>query len=430
MAAEQAQDRAAYAEADGLIGAGLRLLDKLPEGEERLRAELALREIESAVAFILYGGAGPKRERAIIRCCEIAERLGEESRLLRGLVNFSSLHWLRGEYALGLEVAVLCLGLRDLAPDPGWLADIYWQVAVLSESCGKLLETVALYESAAEAARDAARLKRPLSPTWGILQTIMTADHFCSALQLLGRSDQARKTAEEAFSRARTSQHIFTLCHTLVQAGLWLSLLRLEYTKMRAYAEEVIVLAEQNGFAEWLGLGEFFRGCALMNLGDVEEGVTVMERGLGLQKRVGTVWPLLVAQLAWGYARTGRRDQALKTLERVLTETDRLGALSEKPEMLRIKGEILLIGDHPAQVEAERCLRDAIEIARGQEAKWWELRATTSLAQVLSKQGRRDEARTMLADIYNWFTEGFDTADLKEAKALLEEPTDSRGATR
>ncbi len=421
LAARQALDRAAYAEADGLIDAALHRLEKLPEGEERLRAELTLREIESVVAFVLYGAAGPKRERAIIGCCEIAERLGEQSRLLRGLVNLSSLHWVRGEYVLGIEVALRCLGLRDLAPDPGWLADIYWQAAVLSEGSGKLLGAVALYESAGEAARDAARLKRPLSPTWGILHTIMTANNFCSALQLLGRSDQARKVAEEAFSKARTSQHLFTLSHTLVQAGLWLSLLRLEYTKILAYAQEVVVLAEQNGFAEWPGHGELFRGVALVNLGDVEEGVAAMERGLELLKSVGTVWPLLGAQLAWGYARSGRTDQALKTLEQVLAEADRLGAFNEKAEMLRINGEILLMGDHPVQVEAEICLRHSIEIAREQEAKWWELRSTVSLARLLSRTGRREEARGKLAEIYNWFTEGFDTADLKEAKMLIDE---------
>jgi predicted ATPase len=88
---------------------------------------------------------------------------------------------------------------------------------------------------------------------------------------------------------------------------------------------------------------------------------------------------------------------------------------------LRLKGEILLICDKPNVAKAEQCFRAALDVARTQEAKWWELRATMSLARLLATQGRRDEARTMLADIYGWFTEGFDTADLKDAKSLLDE---------
>jgi predicted ATPase len=91
------------------------------------------------------------------------------------------------------------------------------------------------------------------------------------------------------------------------------------------------------------------------------------------------------------------------------------------PEMLRLKAELLLLGGTGATAEAAECFRDAIELARRQSAKSWELRTTTSLARLLAKQGNRDEARTMLAEIYNWFTEGFDTADLKDAKALLDE---------
>ena len=97
------------------------------------------------------------------------------------------------------------------------------------------------------------------------------------------------------------------------------------------------------------------------------------------------------------------------------------GERVEEAETLRMKGEILLLRNLSATTEAEQCLRNALEVARAQEAKWWELRTSMSLARLLASQGRRDEACTMLADIYNWFTEGFDTADLKEAKALLHE---------
>jgi predicted ATPase len=108
-------------------------------------------------------------------------------------------------------------------------------------------------------------------------------------------------------------------------------------------------------------------------------------------------------------------------LEKALEHVDRSGEFDGQAEMLRLKGEILLMGGKPGVQGAEQCFRAALEVARTQAARWWELRATTSLARLLASQGRRDEARPMLADIYNWFTEGFDTHDLKDAKALLDE---------
>jgi adenylate cyclase len=423
LATVQAVDRAAYTVASKLVEAALRLLAELPEDEELRRAELALRGIESVVAFVLHGAPSPERERAIIRFCDIAEGLGEQAQLLRGMVSLCSLHWVRGEAALGLEVAKRCLKLRDLAPDPGLLADVYWMAAVLSENCGRLREAVAHYESAVEAACDAARAKLPLSPTWGILHTIMSASESCATLQLLGRVDQAAKTADEALSRARSSQHVFTLCHTLTIAGLWLSSVRHEPEKMSAYGEEVIALSEENGFLEWPSYGAFHRGWALAELGELEKGVTAMEKGVEGFKRQGGIprLPFHLALLAHGYALLGEADRALTMLEQILTDAEQSGAALDKAEILRISGEVLLMGGEATEDEAERRFRAAIEVARTQEAKWWELRATASLARLLAKQGNRDEARTMLADIYNWFTEGFDTRDLKQAKTLLDE---------
>ena len=421
LAAEQARDRAAYTEADRLVDAGLRLLDKLPEGEGRLRAELALRDIESVLAFVLRGGSSTKRERAIRRFCEIAENLGEQAQLLRGLVRLSSLLWVQGEATSGLEVAKRCLDLRKLAMNPELLADIYFMAAALSESCGKLREAVAYYESAAQAAREAARMKRPLSPTWGLLQTIMIATQSCTTLQLLGRVDQAAKTADEALRRARSSQHLFQLSQALLIAGIWPCFAKREPEKIPVYADEVQTLADEMGFAEWRST--FHRGWALAELGDLEKGVAAMEMGVeGFKQRGGI--PRLPIHLAWlanGYARLGQTDRALSMLEQILADAQRSGSVIDKAEILRIKGATFLMCDRPAEDEAESCFRTAIEFARRQEARWWELRATVSLARLLRDTNRRDEARAMLADIYNWFTEGFDTADLKEAKTLLDE---------
>jgi tetratricopeptide (TPR) repeat protein len=322
---------------------------------------------------------------------------------------------------LGLEVAKRCLDLRELARDPELLTDIYLMAAASSEFCGKLREAVVHYESATEAAREAARMKRPLSPIWGLLHTSVVAGQSCMTLLLLGRVDQAAKAAEEALSRARSSQHLLTLSQVLLVAGIWPCFARRETEKVLAYADEVQALADEFGFAEQRST--FHRGWALAELGDLEKGVAGMEMGVEGYKQRGGI-PRLPIHLAWlakGYAGLGQTNRALSMLDQILADAERSGSVVDEAEILRIKGDAILMRDPSATAEAENCFRKAIEIARGQSAKWWELRAITSLARLLAKQGKRDEARPMLAEIYGWFTEGFDTADLKDAKALLDE---------
>ena len=127
------------------------------------------------------------------------------------------------------------------------------------------------------------------------------------------------------------------------------------------------------------------------------------------------------ARLIEAYARVGRADQTLAMIDEALAGFETSGARLSEAELYRLKGEATMMHEPSATAEAEACFRKAIEVAKAQSAKWWELRATTSLARLLAKEGKREEARLMLAEIYNWFTEGFDTADLKDAKALLDE---------
>ena len=148
-----------------------------------------------------------------------------------------------------------------------------------------------------------------------------------------------------------------------------------------------------------------------------------MEAGIAGFQRLGGVsrQQHLIALRAEAIARIGRVDEALTILNETLAHIGRSGDKAEHAEMLRLKGEVLLMGDRSATPEAEKCFREALEVALAQEAKWWELRTTVSLARLLHESNRRDEARTMLAQIYGWFTEGFELRDLKEAKALLDE---------
>ena len=148
-----------------------------------------------------------------------------------------------------------------------------------------------------------------------------------------------------------------------------------------------------------------------------------MERGIAGCQELGGVPRLqyLIALRAEANARIGRVEEALTTLNKTLAHVEHSGEQVDYAEMLRLRGEALLMRDRSATAEAENSFRSALEIARAQEAKWWELRTSVSLARLLRETDRRHEAGSMLAEIYNWFTEGFDLPDLKEAKALLDE---------
>jgi predicted ATPase len=168
------------------------------------------------------------------------------------------------------------------------------------------------------------------------------------------------------------------------------------------------------------------QGSALIELNRAEEGIALLREGLSGVRVTGMYQyqTAYLAQLAEGCGKAGRTSEGLAAVAEGLAAADRTGEHVSEAELYRVKGDLLLQATPAAPnaaAEAESYFRQAISIARHQQAKWWELRATTSLARLLAHHGRRDEARAMLAPIFNWFTEGFDTADLKDAKALLDE---------
>jgi predicted ATPase len=183
------------------------------------------------------------------------------------------------------------------------------------------------------------------------------------------------------------------------------------------------VLATELGDPVRRAISEIHLGWAEVMKGDLGHGIARMRRNLGELRGTGaeTLADYLLALIATALSRIGQFDEGLRLIEESFSIIERTGQRWHAAEVHRLKGELLLTQDASNTVEAQSCFERAIEIARNQSAKSWELRATTSLARLLNKQGRRDEARAMLAEIYGWFTEGFDTADLKEAKTLLDE---------
>jgi class 3 adenylate cyclase/predicted ATPase len=422
LAAEQAVNRGAYPEAATLIDAALKLLEKLPEENQRLRAELALRTLESTLAFVMHGGASQERERPIKRMCELGEKLGERDQLLRGLIALAVLHFNRGESLLGQELAKRNLDLADTTQDARLLAEAHGYAGTLAFSCGNLQEALLhLDDTMRHASGD--RLADKVSPFSGALFKVRSASIRALTLQLLGWPDEALKSAEQGLKDARDSRHLFSLAFVLTAPGSIFRCYRREPEIALVQAEEAIALSEENGFSDWLNWGQFTHGCALAELGQPAQGIAEMEAAVaGFRRRGGQPFhQYRIALIAQAYARTGRTGEALTMLHEALAHIEQTGERVDHAEILRLKGEVLLMHDRSATVEAENCFRAGLAVARAQEAKWWELRTTVSLARLLRDTNRGDEARSTLAEIYGGFTEGFDMSDLKEAKALLEE---------
>jgi predicted ATPase len=200
------------------------------------------------------------------------------------------------------------------------------------------------------------------------------------------------------------------------------NLIRGDGTAAQKHAEEAMALTEAFGFKSVSPLATTVNGAAQIAQGRYEEGIAGMRRGISAIRATGVPPPAwFLCLLASGLGRIGRPQEGLEVLEQGFASVAKTGEQTDSPSLHNAKGELLLVQNPSDIAKAEQCFRTAIEIARRQSARSEELRATTSLARLLAKQSRRDEARTMVAEIYGWFTEGLDTADLRDAKALLDE---------
>jgi len=236
----------------------------------------------------------------------------------------------------------------------------------------------------------------------------------------MGYPDQALQRIRRALAVAREQAQAEILAGALNHAARF-HLLRREPQIVKELAEEASALAIEHGFANWVAESTMIRGWALAHSGQEAAGIEQLQNGLAAEQAIGdTAW-YLGGWPAEAYRKAGRTGEGLSLLAEALKPGHE--AYVFEAELHRLKGELLLMQDSSSDGEAEHSFRTAIEVAQRQDARSLELSATTSLARLLAKQGKREEARQMLAEIYGWFTEGFDTADLKEGKKLLGELT-------
>jgi tetratricopeptide (TPR) repeat protein len=238
---------------------------------------------------------------------------------------------------------------------------------------------------------------------------------------MLGYPDQALRRIQRTLSLAQERSHLSSSVMALHHAALG-HVFRREPQIAQELLEAGLTLSIEHGFGLWTALLTIQLGHALAQSGHQAKAIVHMEEGIEAARAAGSNnQRATVGALAEAYGKTGRAAEGLRLIAEAMRTVGDNAEHPHEPELHRIKGELLIMLHPSNSGEAEHCFRYAIERAQRHAAKSWELRATVSLARLLATQGRRDEARSILADIYNWFTEGFDTADLKDAKALLDE---------
>ena len=236
-----------------------------------------------------------------------------------------------------------------------------------------------------------------------------------------GYPDRARAKAEETLNLARELSHPFTQAITLAYMTM-LNQFRRDVVEIDRLAQATITYTTEHGFPYYLAWAEVLRGWSVAVRGASEEGIAKIRRGIEvLQTTAGLRLPYYRALLAEACGCTGRIDEALEALADAFAEVEKTEERWWEAELHRLRGELLRSEAMNRGDEAEACFQTAIEVARGQQAKSLELRAAVSLGRLWRDKGKRAQARRLLAEVYNWFTEGFETPDLRDARSLLAE---------
>jgi len=243
-----------------------------------------------------------------------------------------------------------------------------------------------------------------------------------NALWYLGFPAQSVRRRQEALTLAQELAHPLSLTSAQFWAA-WLHYLRREVPVVQALADTLLTLATTQGFPLYVGYGTCWRGWALAMQGEGAAGLVQLRQGMAIVLAAGQelARPLCLLLLAEATGHAGQVEDGLRLLAEALTVLEANGQGDLLAEAYRLEGTLLLHQAVPNATQAEACFQQALATARRQQAKSWELRTAMSLSRLWQQQGKRDQARELLAPIYGWFTEGFDTADLQEAKALLEE---------
>lgn len=433
QAGERAVRLSANEEAVTHFANALSLLETLPATPEHIEKELTLQIALGVPLIATKGYAAPEVEKTYTRARELCQQAGggETPHLfpaLRGLWNcFNERAELQTAHELGKQL----LDLAQSTQDPALLVEAHRALGTtlfflgeFSAARGLLEQGIALYDP---------QQHHSLAFRYGADPGVVCRLYSALTLWNLGYADQALRRTDEALNLARELSHPHSLAFALVFAT-FVHVYRREGQVAQERAEATITLSTEQGFPAWLAVGTLLQGWALAEQGQGKEGIPQIREGLAAWRatgaELGRLW--FLALLAEGYGKAGQIEAGLSALTEALAAVDRNEGCFYEAEIYRLKGELLLKADAlpgkgggmKDKMSSESCFQRAIEVARAQKAKSVELRATVSLARLWCSQGSPDKiemTRQQLTEIYNWFSEGFDTIDLQEAKSMLEE---------
>ena len=445
QAGERASQRSANVEAIAHLTTGLELLNTLPDTPERAQHELTLQIALGVPLMATKGFAAPEAGAAYRRARELCQQVGETPQIFPVLWGLWIFYAAQAEYQAALELGEQCLRLAQNVQDPALLVEAHCALEATLANLGEGTRARAHFEQAISLYNP--QQHRSLAFLYGGYDPGVVGRGYAASWCLwhLGYPEQALTQSREAITLAQGLSHPFSLVWALLHSA-FLHQHRREGQVAQERAEAAILLASEQGFAYELAIGTNVRGWALAERGQREEGVVQMRQGLDAQRATGAkiLETSRLALLAEAYGKVGQAEEGLSVLTEALAMVDRTGERVYEAELYRLRGELTLTQssvqrpassvEHPQstfrlpppsggnpQLEAEAYFLKAIEIARRQSAKSLELRAVMSLSRLWQQQGKRHEAHQLLAEIYGWFTEGFDTKDLQEAKALIKE---------
>jgi TOMM system kinase/cyclase fusion protein len=417
QAGQRALERSATLEAVAHLTKGLEVLGTLPDTPERAQQELAMQITLGPALMTTKGFLVQEVEHAYTQARALCQQVGDARQLFSALWGLWYLHLVRGQLQRAHEVGEELLGVARQLHDPELFVVAHRAVGNASFWRGEL--SLAHTHAQQALARYNPQQMRDHAVRYGQDSGVTCRLFGAVTLWLLGYPDQARQWSKVALTHAQGLRHAFTLQQALVFSAI-LHQLRREAAVALERAEAQRVLCTEHGFADYLSWGTVLWGSALAAQGAWAEGLAQMREGLAAYRPRGRVpWLLFLGLLAEACERAGQVEEGLRALHEALEVMQTSEERLYEAEVYRLRGELLLQQSTAQQGEAEASLQQALTVARRQQAKSWELRAAMSLSRLWQGQGKQEEARQLLAQIYGWFTEGFDTPDLQEARALL-----------
>jgi predicted ATPase len=416
---DNATRRNSHSEAITALKKGLQLLATLPESPERTQQELALELTLADLLRATEGVGSPDVGHVYTRAYRLCQQTGEAPQLARVLWGLSQFEMTQGHGTTAGELAQQLLDLAQRQPDTGYLVEGHFLMGMMAFYRGDFLAARAHLEQSWHLSDSL--LSHIATLRGGFVPGVAARTSLARVLWALGYADQAQQRCQEALALARQGEHLPSLAYAECFVGLVCQCHR-DVAATQVHADALMALAAAQSWPLRAEQGRILRGWALAMQGEAAAGMAHLRQGLASHD-VGPehLRPHWLALLAEGYGRAGQPLAGLQVLAEAVTLMAATEMWWSEAEMSRLEGALRLQLASPEVPQAEACFQQAIVVARRQQAKALELRAALSLSRLWQQQGQRHAARELLAPIYGWFTEGLDTSDLQEAKALLEE---------